>query len=278
MNGFTVFAGKEAREIPRTWRIWVLPGILLFFALTDPVLARFTPQIVGALGGNQLSGLKIPTPTYLDAYAQWTKDLSQIGLFALIIIYAGIISAETKSGTAVLVLTKPVSRTAFVIAKAAVHSVFLTVLVVLVTLVTWGAHRGHLREGTGIGTVVRGAGVARLRRHVHCPDDAALGAHRFHGGSCRGRTGRLRTGVDRSDLETSRHVLAGRPRIAARVAGSWQGRCTAVAGADVPPAVGGPRCPRRTEAPTQGPVVRLAHQRIAAVEPARVCLRQTARI
>jgi len=80
MNGFTVFAGKEAREIPRTWRIWVLPGILLFFALTDPVLARFTPQIVGALGGNQLSGLKIPTPTYLDAYAQWTKDLSQKGV------------------------------------------------------------------------------------------------------------------------------------------------------------------------------------------------------
>jgi ABC-2 type transport system permease protein len=138
MSGFAVFAGKEAREIPRTWRIWVLPGILLFFALTGPVLARFTPQIVGGLAGNQLSGLKLPTPTYLDAYTQWIKNLSQIGLFALIIIYASIISAETKSGTAVLVLTKPLSRTAFVIAKAAVHSVFLAVLVVIGTLLTWG--------------------------------------------------------------------------------------------------------------------------------------------
>jgi ABC-2 type transport system permease protein len=138
MSGFAVFAGKEAREIPRTWRIWVLPGILLFFALTGPVLARFTPQIVGALAGNQFGGLKLPTPTYLDAYTQWIKNLSQIGLFALIIIYASIISAETKSGAAVLVLTKPLSRTAFVIAKAAVHSVFLAVLVVLGTLLTWG--------------------------------------------------------------------------------------------------------------------------------------------
>jgi ABC-2 type transport system permease protein len=138
MNGFTVFAGKEAREIRRTWRIWVLPGILLFFALTGPVIARFTPQIVGALAGNQLSGLKIPTPTYLDAYTQWVKNLSQIALFALIIIYASIVSAETKSGTAVLVLTKSVSRSAFVIAKAAVHSVFLAVLVVIGTLLTWG--------------------------------------------------------------------------------------------------------------------------------------------
>ncbi|MGZ4588183.1 MAG: ABC transporter permease, partial [Mycobacteriaceae bacterium] len=137
MSGAAVFARKEAREILRTWRIWVLPGILLFFALTGPVLARFTPEIVGALAGDQLSGLKIPTPTYLDAYSQWIKNLSQIALFALIIIYGSIVSSESKSGTAVLVLTKPVSPTAFVIAKAAVHSAFLAVLVVTGTLVTW---------------------------------------------------------------------------------------------------------------------------------------------
>src|SRR5665647_131722 len=44
MSGPVVFARKEALEILRTWRIWVLPGILLFFALTGPVLARFTPD------------------------------------------------------------------------------------------------------------------------------------------------------------------------------------------------------------------------------------------
>jgi len=88
MSGFAAFAGKEAREILRTWRIWVLPGILLFFALTGPVLAKLTPQLVGALAGDQLKGLVIPTPTYHDAYTQWIKNLSQIALFALIIIYA----------------------------------------------------------------------------------------------------------------------------------------------------------------------------------------------
>ena len=138
MSGFAAFAGKEAREILRTWRIWVLPGILLFFALTGPVLARFTPQLLGALAGDQLKGFVMPTPTYLDAYAQWIKNLSQIALFALIIIYGSIISSERRSGTAVLVLTKPISRTAFVIAKATVHSAFLAVLVVAGTLVTWG--------------------------------------------------------------------------------------------------------------------------------------------
>ncbi|NTW28072.1 MAG: ABC transporter permease subunit [Coriobacteriia bacterium] len=149
MSGFAVFARKEAREILRTWRIWVLPGIMLFFALSGPVLARFTPEIVGSLAGDQLGGFVIPPPTYFDAYGQWIKNLSQIALFALIIIYGGIVSSESKSGTAVLVLTKPVSRSAFVIAKAAVHSAFLSVLLVVGTLLTWGVTRMVFSEAPG---------------------------------------------------------------------------------------------------------------------------------
>jgi ABC-2 type transport system permease protein len=137
VNGYGVFVGKELREIVRTWRIWVLPAILLFFALSGPVIARFTPEIVGALAGSQLGAITLPDPTYLDAYAAWIKNLSQITLVVLIIIYGGIVSAETRSGTAILVLTKPVSRGAFVVVKAVVHSLFLAVLVVLGTLLTW---------------------------------------------------------------------------------------------------------------------------------------------
>ena len=140
MNGFSAFVRKETIEIVRTWRIWVLPGMLLVFAITGPLTAKFTPQIIGAMAGDQLAGLLkgMPAPTYLDSYAQWTKNLTQIALFAIIIIYGGLVSAERKSRTAILVLTKPVSRTAFVVAKATVHAAFLTLTVAVGTLVTWG--------------------------------------------------------------------------------------------------------------------------------------------
>jgi len=138
MKGFTAFARKEVVEILRTWRIWVLPGMLLFFAVSGPVMAKFTPQIVGSLAGDQLGGLKLPDPVYFDSYAQWIKNLSQIVIFAIVIIYGGIVSSETKSGTAILVLTKPVSRAAFVLAKALVHSLFLVVAVLVGTVITWG--------------------------------------------------------------------------------------------------------------------------------------------
>lgn len=149
MSGFVVFAHKEAREILHTWRIWVLPGIFLFFALTGPVLAKFTPQLLDAVAGDQFKGFVMATPTYSDAYGQWAKNLSGVAVFALILIYGSIVSSESKSGTAVLVLTKPVSRTAFIVAKAAVHLTFLAILVVAGTFVTWGLTQTVFGEAPG---------------------------------------------------------------------------------------------------------------------------------
>lgn len=144
-----MFARKEALEIFRTWRIWVLPSIVIFFALTGPPLARFTPELINALVGDQLGQIRIPPPTYLDAYGQWIKNLSQIAVFALVIIYGGLVSSEVKGSTAVFVLTKPVSRTAFVIVKAVIHSAFLVLILTVGTLITWGITAAVFGEAPG---------------------------------------------------------------------------------------------------------------------------------
>lgn len=149
MNSHLVFARKEALEIIRTWRIWVLPTIALFFAVTGPPLARFTPELISAVAGDQLGRISVPPATYFDAYGQWIKNLSQIGLFVLIIIYGGLVSSEVRSGTAVFVLTKPVSRAAFVVIKAAIHSAFLVVVLVAGTLITWGTTAVVFEEAPG---------------------------------------------------------------------------------------------------------------------------------
>ncbi|GAB3578628.1 hypothetical protein GCM10027406_15130 [Leifsonia lichenia] len=138
MRSALVFARKETFEILRTWRVFVLPAILLLFAVTGPLIAKYTPELLSAVAGDQFSSLRLPTPTAADAYGQWIKNLGQIGVFALIIIYGGIVSGERRSGTAVLVLTKPVSRVAFVVVKAVVNILYLTLLLAAGTLVTWG--------------------------------------------------------------------------------------------------------------------------------------------
>ena len=118
MTGFGPFLRKETLEIRRTWRIWVLPGLLLFFAVTSPVLALLTPALVSQLVGSQPGVvIQLPDPVPVDSYLQFMKNLDQLVLLAVIIAGAGIISSERNSGTAALVLTKPLSRAEFVLAK-----------------------------------------------------------------------------------------------------------------------------------------------------------------
>ncbi|MBF4510714.1 MAG: ABC transporter permease [Aeromicrobium sp.] len=171
MRGFGAFLAKELREIVRTWRIWVLPGIVLFFAVSGPPLAKLTPELLGSFMPAE-SGvvIQMPDPTYVDSYLQWTKNLQQIVLFAVIIMFGGAVSAEKRGGTAVLALTKPLSRTAFVVSKFVSQSVLLIGSTLVGALLTWGltyaifaeAPLAPLAEATGAWLVLALAFVALM--------------------------------------------------------------------------------------------------------------------
>jgi ABC-2 type transport system permease protein len=136
MTGFRAFLGKEITEIFRTWRLWVIPGMLVFFGLTSPILAAITPALVESMASSQPGVvIKIPPPTSFDAYAQFIKNLDQFVLIAIVIAGAGVVSGERSSGTAILVLTKPLSRGAFVGAKIVAQVLLLVVATVLGTAV-----------------------------------------------------------------------------------------------------------------------------------------------
>ena len=134
MTGFIAFSRKEFSEIARTWRIWVIPGMLLFFGLTSPIIAALTPALVKSMASAQPGVVvQLPPPTALDASAQFLKNLDQFILIAIVIAGAGVVSGERASGTAILMLTKPLSRGAFVMAKIVSQ---ITVLVAATALGT----------------------------------------------------------------------------------------------------------------------------------------------
>lgn len=110
------FLKKEFKAIFKTYRIWVVPAIFLFFALMGAPLAKLTPEIIKAAQTPGMT-IKVPPPTILDALAQWTKNLTQIGVLAVILLSMGVVSEERAKNTLQLVLTKPVSRTSFILSK-----------------------------------------------------------------------------------------------------------------------------------------------------------------
>ncbi len=127
MHGFVIFLGKEMTEIVRTWRLWVVPGILIFFGITSPIIAEITPGLLSSMAGAEGQGIviEIPPARTVDAYIQFNSNAMQIAVIAVIIGTAGAIAGERRSGTAQLVLSKPISRMAMVLAKAISNWVLL---------------------------------------------------------------------------------------------------------------------------------------------------------
>ena len=117
MTGFGTLLGKELLEAWRTLRLPMTTGVLLVAGLTSPLLARFTPEIIEAVAGDQLLGLEIPPPTVADSVVQVLKNIGQFGALAAILLAMGSVAGEVDRGTAAFILVKPAGRLAFLGAK-----------------------------------------------------------------------------------------------------------------------------------------------------------------
>jgi ABC-2 type transport system permease protein len=137
MSGLSILLRKELLESWRTMRLPVVGGLFLVVGLTSPLLAKFLPEIIKAAAGDQLGTIAIPTPVAADALAQLWKNLGQFGAFAAIILAMGAVATEQDRGTAAFVLSKSVTRRAFLVAKVVSIGLVLAVAVALAVIVGW---------------------------------------------------------------------------------------------------------------------------------------------
>jgi ABC-2 type transport system permease protein len=116
MNGFYAFTKKEFTEQLRSYKALILTAVLFLFGMMSPLLAKLMPEI---LGGMSIEGitLTIPEPTALDAYAQFFKNVGQLGFVALLLIFGGLLSQDATRGTLVVLLAKGLSRPAVILSK-----------------------------------------------------------------------------------------------------------------------------------------------------------------
>lgn len=108
---------KEWLELVRSSRLIILLAVFLGFGLTSPLLAKYTPEILGLVpGAEAFSGL-IPEPTLLDAVGQFIKNTYQFGLLLALLLPMGAVVQEKEKGTAAMLLVKPMPRSVFLLAK-----------------------------------------------------------------------------------------------------------------------------------------------------------------
>jgi ABC-2 type transport system permease protein len=136
MAGLRVLLGKEILEQWRTFRLPVVATVFLLVGLSSPLLARFTPAILKAVAGDQIP-IVLPPPAAADAVDQLAKNLGQFGGLIAVLLAMGAVATEKERGTAAMLLSKPVGRAGFLVAKLVAIGLTLGVATAIASAGAW---------------------------------------------------------------------------------------------------------------------------------------------
>ncbi len=138
MGGFATFLRKELHESLRTNRLLVVAAIFAVLGIISPLTAKYTPELLKSLGtGSGGVTIILPTPTVKDAITQFIKNVAGTGILVAILLPMGLVAREKERGTAAFVLTKPLTRPAFLTAKLLALGLTLTAGVAVGALATY---------------------------------------------------------------------------------------------------------------------------------------------
>ena len=136
-HAFVTATGKELRQQWRTRRMLVVWAVFLLFGLMSPLLAKFTPQMLTMVEGAEQFADLIPQPTINDAVMQYIKNITQFGFIIAILVGMGAVAGEKERGTAALILSKPMSRWAFLLSKFVAQALLYAVAFALAALAAY---------------------------------------------------------------------------------------------------------------------------------------------
>ena len=136
-HSFFIATRKELIQQWRTKRVLVVCVVFLVFGLLSPLAAKFTPQMLTLVKGAEQFANLIPQPTINDAMTQYIKNITQFDFIIAILVGMGAVASEKERGTAALILSKPMSRWAFLISKFVAQALLYAVAFLLAALAAY---------------------------------------------------------------------------------------------------------------------------------------------
>jgi ABC-2 type transport system permease protein len=116
VTGYRRLLEKEMIEAWRTHRLVLVCALYILLGITAPVIIRYLPQIQTLFGPvNEELGLgDLGLPDAIDLVV---RNMVQFGSIAAVLLAMGAVAGERERGTLAATLSKPVTRTAFFVAK-----------------------------------------------------------------------------------------------------------------------------------------------------------------
>ena len=129
---FRTLLAKEFLEQRRTSRLLIFLAVFFIVGCISPLLAKYTPELLRAIPNipHEFAEL-IPEPSLKDSIDQYAKNTSQFGVLLVIVLTMNVIAQERERGTAAMLFSKPVKRSAFVLSKWLAGMATVTISVLL---------------------------------------------------------------------------------------------------------------------------------------------------
>jgi ABC-2 type transport system permease protein len=133
-----VLFGKECLEMVRNYKLIWVPIVFILIGVMQPVTSYYLPEILASAGSlPEGTVFEIPLPSGAEVLSQTLQQYNTLGLLVVALSFMTAISGERNSGTAALMLVKPISHGAFVTSKWAAMAALILVSFTLGYLGAW---------------------------------------------------------------------------------------------------------------------------------------------
>lgn len=116
MRGFYAYLKKELLEQIVTFKALIICLLFFLLGVISPIGAKYATEVISALTKDSIQ-VQIAEPTYLDAYVQFFKNMSQLGVIVYVIIFCNILGQELMKGTLVIPISKGLTLRSVINAK-----------------------------------------------------------------------------------------------------------------------------------------------------------------
>ena len=123
---FGAMLWKEWLELKRSYKLIIVPFAFAIIMVTLPITMKLLPTLIQQ-DLPEGTVLVVPESTANDIVSGIYANFEQLGLIVLILVMMGTIASEREKGSAALVLSKPIGRGSYLLAKWTAYSLLSVV-------------------------------------------------------------------------------------------------------------------------------------------------------
>lgn len=136
MSGYLALTKMELRESLKTSKLLIAAVVFILAGAGGVILTHYLPDLVKNQDGSGMT-IIVAKQTVVDAVDAYVKNVQQIPMLAAILLSMGAVAEERAHGVAAMLLSRPISRGAYLLAKLTGYGLTLLAGLVLGAVISF---------------------------------------------------------------------------------------------------------------------------------------------